>query len=89
MWSKVSSFQLLTLKWQLSQASALVGEVRAASYGHTLGGAVGLAFVHGDPAADKAFLESGEWEVDIAGRRYPLAVSLRPMYDPGMERVRA
>jgi 4-methylaminobutanoate oxidase (formaldehyde-forming) len=66
-----------------------VGEVRAASYGHTLGGAVGLAFVHGDPAVDKAFLDDGEWEVDIAGRRYPAVVSLRPMYDPGMERVKA
>ena len=66
-----------------------VGEVRAASYGHTLGGAVGLAFVHGDPVVDKAFLDSGEWEVDIAGRRYPAVVSLRPMYDPGMERVKA
>ena len=66
-----------------------VGEIRAASYGHTLGGAVGLAFVHGDPVVDKAFLDDGEWEVDIAGRRYPAVVSLRPMYDPGMERVKA
>ena len=66
-----------------------VGEIRAASYGHTLGGAVGLAFVHGDPVVDKAFLDDGDWEVDIAGRRYPAVVSLRPMYDPGMERVKA
>jgi len=43
--------------------------------------------VHGDPV-DAAWLESGNWEVDIAGKRYPAAVSLRPMYDPGMVRVR-
>ena len=65
-----------------------VGEVRAASYGHTLGGAVGLAFVHGDPVVDEAFVSGGAWEVDIAGRRYPATVSLAPLYDPGMERVR-
>ena len=65
-----------------------VGEVRAASYGHTLGGAVGLAFVHGDPA-DKAFIESGAWEVEVGARRYPATVSLRPLYDPTMQRVRA
>ena len=65
-----------------------VGEVRAASYGHTLGGSVGLAMVSGDPV-DKAYLEQGEWSVDIAGQVYPAEVSLRPMYDPGMERVRA
>ena len=66
-----------------------VGEVRAASYGHSLGGAVGLAFVHGDPVVDSTYLEEGHWQVDIAGRKYPLRVSLRPMYDPSMERVRA
>jgi 4-methylaminobutanoate oxidase (formaldehyde-forming) len=44
--------------------------------------------VHGDPA-DKAFIESGEWEVEIGARRYPATVSLRPMYDPAMQRVRA
>jgi 4-methylaminobutanoate oxidase (formaldehyde-forming) len=66
-----------------------VGEVRAASYGHTLGGAVGLAWMHGSPAVDAPFLESGDWQVDIAGRRYPAKVSLRPLYDPGMQRVRA
>ena len=67
---------------------APVGEVRAGSYGHTLGGAVGLAMIHGDPV-DAGYLEQGRWEVDIAGRIYPAEVSLRPLYDPGMKRVRA
>jgi 4-methylaminobutanoate oxidase (formaldehyde-forming) len=65
------------------------GEVRAASYGHTLGGAVGLAFIHGEPVVDGKFLETGNWEVDIAGKLFPIEVSLRPMYDPNMQRVRA
>ena len=65
----------------------VVGDVRAAAYGHTLGGAVGLAMVEGD-SVDKAWLDSGKWEVDIAGKRYPAKVSLQPLYDPKMERVR-
>jgi 4-methylaminobutanoate oxidase (formaldehyde-forming) len=64
-----------------------VGDVRAASYGHTLGGAVGLAMVEGDPV-DAAYLEEGAWEVDIAGRKYPAEVSLKPMYDPGMKKIK-
>ena len=64
-----------------------VGEVRAASYGHTLGGAVGLAMVKGDPV-DRDYLEQGSWEVQIAERTYPADVSLRPMYDPGMEKIK-
>jgi 4-methylaminobutanoate oxidase (formaldehyde-forming) len=65
-----------------------VGHVRSASYGHTLGGAVGLAMVRGEPV-DAAYLEEGKWEVDIAGKIYPAKVSLKPMYDPGMVKVRA
>lgn len=66
-----------------------VGEVRAGSYGWTLGGAVGLAMVHADQPVTGAWLREGTWEVDVAGRRWPAAVSLRPMYDPSSSRVLA
>ncbi len=66
-----------------------VGYVRAASYGHTLGGAVGLAMIDAGEPINKAYIENGRWEVDIAGTRYPAEVSLRPMYDPKMERIKA
>ena len=65
-----------------------VGYVRAASYGFTLGGAVGLAMVDAGEPLDQAWADAGTWEVDIAGHRYPATASLRPMYDPKNERVR-
>jgi 4-methylaminobutanoate oxidase (formaldehyde-forming) len=68
---------------------APVGYVRAASYGHTLGGAVGLAMIEGDAPIDQAWLDAGRWQVDIAGERYPARVSLRPLFDPAMERIKA
>jgi glycine cleavage system aminomethyltransferase T/glycine/D-amino acid oxidase-like deaminating enzyme len=58
-----------------------VGYVRAASYGHTLGGAVGLVMVEPKVHVDGAYLSSGKWEVDIAGKLYPAIVSARPLYD--------
>jgi 4-methylaminobutanoate oxidase (formaldehyde-forming) len=64
-----------------------VGYVRAASYGHTLGGAVGLAMVEGKTVVDEEYLGSGRWDIDIAGRRYPALVSARPLYDPQMKRI--
>jgi len=75
----------------LFRDDAPVGYLRAASYGHTLGGAVGLAMVEPKPAVtvDEAYLNAGRWEVDIAGRRYPCRVSLRPLYDPQMLRIKA
>ena len=59
-----------------------VGYVRAASYGHTLGGAVGLAMVEGAEAVDKAWIEGADWQVEVAGRLLPgpgvAAPALRP-----------
>jgi len=66
-----------------------VGYVRAASYGFTLGGAVGLAMIEAGEPVNRAYINEGNWEIDIAGTRYPLDVSLRPLFDPKMERIRA
>jgi 4-methylaminobutanoate oxidase (formaldehyde-forming) len=66
-----------------------VGDVRAGSYGHTLGGAVGLGMVEAGEPVTSEYLAQGAWEVDIAGTRYPAEVSLRAMYDPRSERVRS
>jgi 4-methylaminobutanoate oxidase (formaldehyde-forming) len=65
-----------------------VGYVRAASYGFTLGGAVGLAMIEAGERVDAAYLENATWEVDVAGRSVPAVASLRPLYDPTMERIK-
>jgi 4-methylaminobutanoate oxidase (formaldehyde-forming) len=65
-----------------------VGYVRAASYGHTLGGAVGLAMIDAKQPLDQAWIDAGSWEVEIAGRRYPARASSRPLYDPKNERIK-
>jgi glycine cleavage system aminomethyltransferase T/glycine/D-amino acid oxidase-like deaminating enzyme len=65
-----------------------MGYVRAASYGFTLGGAVGLAMIEADRPVDQSYLDSGEWTVEIGTARHPAVLSLRPMYDPGNERIR-
>lgn len=74
--------------WRNNQ---IVGDVRVGSYGHSLGGAVGLAMVElgeGAEVVNKSFLEAGEWEVEISDRRYPVRVSLTPMYDAKNERIK-
>jgi 4-methylaminobutanoate oxidase (formaldehyde-forming) len=37
----------------------------------------------------QAWLDAGTWDVEIAGRRHPAITSLRPLYDPKNERIRA
>eukprot|EP00759_Apiculatamorpha_spiralis_P052987 PhF_6_TR6077/c0_g1_i1/m.8855/K19191/mabO; 4-methylaminobutanoate oxidase (formaldehyde-forming) len=65
------------------------GYVRASSYGHTVGSAVALAGMNGDGSViDKAMVEGSKWELDVAGTRYPVVVSLRPFYDPDNLRIK-
>jgi 4-methylaminobutanoate oxidase (formaldehyde-forming) len=64
------------------------GYIRSASYGFTLGGAVGLAMIDADEPIDQAYLNTGEWTVQIGTAVYPAVASLRPMYDPMNERIR-
>jgi 4-methylaminobutanoate oxidase (formaldehyde-forming) len=66
----------------------VVGYVRAASYGFTIGGAVGLVMVEAGEPIDAAYIANGQWEVEIANRVYAAEASLKPFYDPEMKRVR-
>jgi heterotetrameric sarcosine oxidase gamma subunit len=64
------------------------GYIRSASYGFTLGGAVGLAMIDADEPINQAYLDAGEWTVQIGASIYPAVTSLRPMYDPANKRIR-
>jgi glycine cleavage system aminomethyltransferase T len=68
-----------------------IGDVRAASYGHTLGGAVGLVHVVAETGCvvNKQYLSEGLWEVEIAGKKYPCKLSLNPMYDAANKKIKA
>jgi len=65
-----------------------VGYIRAASYGHTLGGAVGLAMISADVPIDAKWIEAGRWEVQIANDKFPAIASLKPLYDAENKRVK-
>jgi glycine cleavage system aminomethyltransferase T len=65
-----------------------VGDVRAAAFGHTIGACVGIAHVRGEPFVTAKWLQEGEWHVEVAERRYRIALSLKPFYDPTNQRIR-
>ena len=67
-----------------------VGYIMAGGYAHTLGASVGVGPVENDGGiVSTDYVNSGTYEIDVAGTRYPAKVSLRPMYDPKLERVRS
>ncbi len=65
-----------------------VGHLQIGGYGHTLGGAVGIGFAGIDEPLTVEIVNTGEWEIDVAGERFKARASLRPLYDAKMERIK-
>jgi 4-methylaminobutanoate oxidase (formaldehyde-forming) len=66
----------------------VVGRVTSGAYGHTLGAAVGLAYVEAPADELDEIMSAGGVEVEIAGTRVPATLSRRSFYDPEGERMR-
>jgi 4-methylaminobutanoate oxidase (formaldehyde-forming) len=65
------------------------GFVTSAAFGHTVSRPVALGLVQSsDGAADSKWIETGEWQIDLAGIRLPATVTLRPPLDPSGSRPR-
>ncbi|MDH3730200.1 MAG: FAD-dependent oxidoreductase [Acidimicrobiia bacterium] len=65
-----------------------VGYLRSGAYGHTLGGAMGFGYVEHPEGVTADMVKSGNFEIQVAGERFPAKASLRSMYDPKNLRVR-
>ncbi len=66
----------------------IVGHITSGAYGHTLGGCVGLGYVHTEPGASDDNILGGSYEIEVATERFAAEASLSPMYDPGNEKIR-
>ena len=66
-----------------------VGYLQIGGYGHTLGGAVGSGFACLDEPVSAEIVNSGYWQIGIAGERIDARASLKPMYDPAMKQVKS
>jgi len=65
-----------------------IGEVRSASYGHSLGGAVGLTMLESNEPIKKSYVTGASWEIEIGNEMVPCSVSTSPLYDPKNEKIR-
>ncbi|MCL5776947.1 FAD-dependent oxidoreductase [Limibaculum sp. FT325] len=66
-----------------------VGWLSSGGFGHTIGRAIGYGYVRNPDGVTEDFVLSGRYELEIATERVPCRVTLAPLYDPKMERVKA
>jgi glycine cleavage system aminomethyltransferase T/glycine/D-amino acid oxidase-like deaminating enzyme len=67
-----------------------VGQVTSGAWGEALGACVGLAYIR-HPSGDvltRELTKTGNYQVNVGGRLISAAVSLRPPFDPGGDRIR-
>jgi 4-methylaminobutanoate oxidase (formaldehyde-forming) len=69
---------------------AVAGQVTSAAWGETTGSCVGLAYVRAsdNSVINADWVKAGSYEVNVGGQLHPVAVSLKPLYDPTNERIR-
>ena len=68
----------------------IVGYLTSGNYGHHLGAAIGLGYIPcRDKGEDAASQLASEYMIDVAGQKVMAEASLKPMYDPTSERVKA
>ncbi|MBM3837655.1 MAG: FAD-dependent oxidoreductase [Verrucomicrobia bacterium] len=64
-----------------------VGYTTSGSYGHTVGGAVGMGYVNSAAGVTDDSVRKGRFEIEVNGKRYPASAHLRAPYDPERKRI--
>ena len=70
------------------QGGRIAGYIRSGMYCHTLGAAGGLAYVTAPDGGVVGPIGEDDYEIEVAGVRFPARASLKPFYDPTSARIR-
>jgi 4-methylaminobutanoate oxidase (formaldehyde-forming) len=66
-----------------------VGWLSSGGFGYTIGKPIGYGYIRNPHGVTEDFVLSGRYELDIARERVSCTVSLKPLYDPQMKRIKA
>ncbi|WP_209509389.1 GcvT family protein [Ruegeria sp. HKCCE4150] len=66
----------------------IVGRLTSASYGWTVGGAIGMGYVTRPDGMAMKELAKRSYQIMVAGKTIATTASLRALYDPGNEKMR-
>ena len=67
----------------------IVGSIMSGAWGHRIGASLGMGYVTLAGGVTKAWIESGDWQVEVALQRYPVKLGFAPWYDPKGDRIKA
>lgn len=66
----------------------IVGSITSGGYGHRIGASLGMGYVSCPDGVNLDYLNSGDFEVEVACERIRAEVQFKPFYDPMNDRIR-
>jgi sarcosine dehydrogenase len=66
-----------------------VGWLTSGGYGYTIDKPIGYGYVRNRGGLDEAFVLAGNYELEVATERVPCHISMQPLYDPQMRRIKS
>jgi len=66
----------------------IVGRTTSGMYGHYVGSNIAMGYVINQSGATPDWIKQGDYEIEIACKRYKVEASLRAFYDPEMTRIK-
>ena len=66
----------------------LVSENTHGAYSHLLGCSIGMCYLKNPAGIQDEWIMSGKYEINVAGKLFPIQIHLEPIYDPQSKRVR-
>ena len=65
------------------------GWLSSAGYGFTIGKSIGMGFVRSETSIDSDYVMIGKYKLEVAGKLVNAEVTLDPLYDPNLKKVKA
>ncbi|MEM9845128.1 MAG: FAD-dependent oxidoreductase, partial [Pseudomonadota bacterium] len=65
------------------------GWLSSGGFGHSLGKSIGMGYVRNPNGVTRDYVLAGSYELEVAAHRVPAEVTLSPLYDPEMSRVKS
>ncbi len=66
-----------------------VGWLTSGGFGHTIGKPIGFGYIRNEAGVDRAYVDEGTYELEVASQRVPCQIHMSPLYDPKMDRIKS
>ncbi len=83
-----SSETILSGRETIYRDGVKCGWLSSGGHGHTLSRSIGIGYVRASDPIDHNYVLAGTYELEVATERVPAQITLAPLYDPQMDRIK-